>query len=331
MPPALSGGSIETKADPSERQSGQIRILPEHCRVSMARTEKMWQQKAARTMQQMLTQYHKSRIHVRFREPARVGGATNLLRQRSAASKCTIHVDLKQKWSDFALFSSFSAPGSVRNLPRQSGPAPTRAAPAAFRRVLSKMRSAPLRKSFLFICHSQGHGNYSFDNIFIMDTQILPEQRFTVDAAGGWVSYEDSGDFSESSSRPIIICLPGIGDLRSSYRLIVPLLNKAGYRTICMDLRGLGGSSTQFDDFSAESVGRDVVSLVLHLRSQKDQRKRKFFLLGNSMTAAASVYAAAELGKKKVPKVVMTGPFVRDAEMAFGTATFLRVLLGASI
>jgi pimeloyl-ACP methyl ester carboxylesterase len=161
-----------------------------------------------------------------------------------------------------------------------------------------------------------------------MDFANLPEQLLQLPNNIGQVSFDDSGDIDGSESKPIFVCLPGIGDTRSSYRFLAPLLHGAGYRTLRSDIRGMGASSAKFDDFSAESVGKDIVALISHVRSLTGQRKRRFILVSNSMTAAAAVYASAELGKKVVTHIVMLGPFVRDAEMGSLLKGFLRVLMG---
>lgn len=46
---------------------------------------------------------------------------------------------------------------------------------------------------------------------------------------GKFVSYTDYGETSGSSALPVIICLPGIGDLRSQYRFLAPILRVKAY------------------------------------------------------------------------------------------------------
>ena len=58
---------------------------------------------------------------------------------------------------------------------------------------------------------------------------------------------------------PLVICLPGLGDLRSVYRFLAPALAEVGFRVATMDLRGHGESDTTYDaydDVAAPSGGR---------------------------------------------------------------------------
>jgi pimeloyl-ACP methyl ester carboxylesterase len=54
-----------------------------------------------------------------------------------------------------------------------------------------------------------------------------------------------------------------------------------------MDLRGLGQSTTKWKDFSAQSVGSDIVALIKHLNVSPE---RGVVVIGNSMAAAAAVW-----------------------------------------
>src|SRR5258708_7606126 len=71
----------------------------------------------------------------------------------------------------------------------------------------------------------------------------------------GQIAYDDSG-----SGGSIVVCVPGLGDLRQQYRFLAPRLESAGLRVVTMDLRGLGESSTDWPDYSAASVGADIVA-----------------------------------------------------------------------
>ena len=73
----------------------------------------------------------------------------------------------------------------------------------------------------------------------------------------GRIAYDDT----QGTGRPVL-CVPGIGDLRQSTRHLESDLVEGGYRVIRMDLRGLGESSTTFTQYSASSVGSDIVALL---------------------------------------------------------------------
>jgi pimeloyl-ACP methyl ester carboxylesterase len=53
------------------------------------------------------------------------------------------------------------------------------------------------------------------------------------------LAYDDTG-----GSGPLVILLPGAGDVRSENRFLMPSLEEAGYRVVNADLPGHGGSPT---------------------------------------------------------------------------------------
>ncbi len=73
----------------------------------------------------------------------------------------------------------------------------------------------------------------------------------------GRIAYDDTG-----GSGPLVLAIPGMGDLRSEYRALRPLLQQAGYRVVTMDVRGHGETSALWSDYSARAVGRDAPAQV---------------------------------------------------------------------
>jgi pimeloyl-ACP methyl ester carboxylesterase len=130
----------------------------------------------------------------------------------------------------------------------------------------------------------------------------------------GRLAYDDSG------SGPPVVCVPGLGDLRSEYRHLAPHLVAAGYRVVTMDLRGHGDSDATFTDHSREAVGDDVVALLAHLDAGPAH------LVGTSFGAAAAVWAAAE-APDAVASVTLVGPFVRDTPVPALQRIGLRAML----
>lgn len=115
----------------------------------------------------------------------------------------------------------------------------------------------------------------------------------------GKIAYDDTGQ------GPLVVMVPGLGDLRAEYRLLAPRLVEAGYRVVTVDLRGHGQSSTGWSDYTSSAIGADVVALVRELDAGPAT------LVGTSMGAAAVAWAAAE-APAKVSGAVLIGPFVRD-------------------
>jgi pimeloyl-ACP methyl ester carboxylesterase len=131
--------------------------------------------------------------------------------------------------------------------------------------------------------------------------------------ADGEIAYDDTG-----GDGPVVICVPGIGDVRAQYRFLAPKLTAAGFRVVTMDLRGLGESTVGWSDYSAASVGADIVALIRHLGA------KHAYIVGNSMAAAAAVWAAAEV-PNQVEGIVLVGPFVRDMPTSMFLTGFLKV------
>jgi pimeloyl-ACP methyl ester carboxylesterase len=121
-----------------------------------------------------------------------------------------------------------------------------------------------------------------------------------LDRPNGRIAYDHVG------FGPLVVCLPGMGDVRSVYRFLVPPLAEAGLHVATMDLRGHGDSDTSFDTYDDVAAGADLIALVKHLGGPA-------ILIGNSMGAAAACWAAAE-APELVAALVLLGPFVRDGK-----------------
>ena len=136
----------------------------------------------------------------------------------------------------------------------------------------------------------------------------------TLARPGGTLAYEVAG------RGPLIVLLPGLGQLRSAYRHLVPALHDRGFRTAVVDLRGHGDSSVGWPAYGAESMGPDVVALIEALGGPA-------LLVGNSYGAGPAVWAAAER-PDLVAGVVLTGPFVRPLPTPWPVRAAMRVLFG---
>jgi pimeloyl-ACP methyl ester carboxylesterase len=130
---------------------------------------------------------------------------------------------------------------------------------------------------------------------------------------GGRIAYEVAG------SGPLVIAVPGMGDLRSVYRYLTPPLVAAGYRVVIADLRGHGDSDATFDSYDDVANGGDLVALVRHLGPPA-------VLIGNSMGAGVATWAAAE-APELVSGLVLLGPFVRNPPARRGAMLAFRLAL----
>ena len=129
----------------------------------------------------------------------------------------------------------------------------------------------------------------------------------------GRIGYDVAGDGS------LVVLVPGMGDLRASYRFLAPALRGAGYRVACTDLRGHGDSDTTFTSYGDEETAGDVIALIGELGGPA-------VVVGNSMGAGSAVLAAAQR-PGLVSGLVLVGPFVRNGKTSALQRLLLRVAM----
>lgn len=129
----------------------------------------------------------------------------------------------------------------------------------------------------------------------------------------GRLAYDDQG------SGPLIVAVPGLGDVRQSYRLFAPLLVAAGYRVVTLDPRGQGESSAAWPDYSPTALGDDLSALIESLNAGPA------VIVGNSYSGGAAVWTAAQT-PERVAGLVLIGAFVRDADVSAFQRLMIRVL-----
>lgn len=128
----------------------------------------------------------------------------------------------------------------------------------------------------------------------------------------GRISYTVTGD------GPLVVAVPGMGDLRGTWRELVAPLAEAGFRVAVMDLRGHGDSDTTFTAYGDEVTASDILALV-------DELGGPALLLGNSMAGSAAVIAAAER-PDAVAGLALVSPFLRGGPGGAFTRLMFRVL-----
>ncbi|MGD9696056.1 MAG: alpha/beta fold hydrolase [Thermoleophilia bacterium] len=127
-----------------------------------------------------------------------------------------------------------------------------------------------------------------------MSTMIL-------DRPAGWLSYDVTG------TGRLVLCSPGFGDLRSTFRELADRLAGAGLRAATTDLRGHGETSVGWPRYTGADVAEDMLAVAAHLSDEP------VVLVGNSFSADAAILAAAR-HPERVAALVVTGPFVRDPQ-----------------
>lgn len=131
----------------------------------------------------------------------------------------------------------------------------------------------------------------------------------------GRIAYDDTG-----GAGPLVICVPGLGDMRQQYRFLAPKLAAAGFRVVTMDLPGQGESSVDWPAYSPSIVGADIVAMVRHLGASKA------FIIGNSLAGGSAVWAAAEI-PDQTAGIVLIDPFTREMPTSSFLLAFLKVAM----
>ena len=129
----------------------------------------------------------------------------------------------------------------------------------------------------------------------------------------GRIAYELRGD------GPLVLCVAGMSDLRSTYRHLVGPLVDAGFRVATMELRGHGDSDTTFEEYDDRAAASDIAALAEELGEPA-------VVVGHSMAAGAAVIAAAER-RELVRGLVLVGPFVRDPRLNVVVRVLFRLLM----
>ena len=118
---------------------------------------------------------------------------------------------------------------------------------------------------------------------------------------------------------PLVLLVPGMGELRSTYRFLPPALVAAGYTVATTDLRGHGDSDASFPSYGDVDTAGDIVELLRELGAPA-------VVVGNSMAAGAAVIVAAE-HPELVRGLILIGPFVRQPETNALQNLLFRVLM----
>jgi pimeloyl-ACP methyl ester carboxylesterase len=106
---------------------------------------------------------------------------------------------------------------------------------------------------------------------------------------------------------PLIVCLPGMGDVRATFRHLAPELAAAGFRVAALDLRGHGDSGTAFTDHTPQAAADDAAALIRELGGPA-------LVLGVSVGGTAAAWLAATR-PELVSGIVLVGAFLRGDGM----------------
>lgn len=130
---------------------------------------------------------------------------------------------------------------------------------------------------------------------------------------------EGSVAFDVTGNGPLVVCVPGMGDLRSSYRFVQGELAAAGFRVAVTDLRGQGDSGATFTEYGDEPTAGDIAALITQLGGPA-------LVVGSSMAAGSAVLVGAQR-PELVTGLVLIGPFVREHDTPAWMRWMLRLMM----
>ncbi len=130
---------------------------------------------------------------------------------------------------------------------------------------------------------------------------------------GGRIAYDIAGN------GPLVVLVPGMGDLRATFRFLAPALREAGHRVVCTDLRGHGESDTTFASYGDVETAGDLAALITEVGGPA-------VVVGNSMGAGAAALVAAE-HPELVAGLVLVGPFVRNPHVGAPQRILMRAAM----
>ena len=134
-----------------------------------------------------------------------------------------------------------------------------------------------------------------------------------VRSGNGELAVDVSGD------GPLVICSPGMGDFRDAFAPLATHLRASGFRVACVDLRGHGDSTADFDSYGDDAIATDLLSVIDALG------RGQAILVGASISAAATVIAAGRR-PDQVAGLVLIGPYLRN-----GGSKFMRQVLHVAL
>lgn len=156
---------------------------------------------------------------------------------------------------------------------------------------------------------------------------MTPSTEF-IDVEGGRIAYEVTGE------GPLVVLSHGMGDNRSSYRFLAPLIAAAGFRVARVDMRGHGESSTGWPSYTRTDTAGDLMEVVRALGGPAVIVGQSFS--GGSATIAAATHpelvsAVVEIDPFTRPAKVSLRAFLRNAEYRRGGLLLVRMAMTGSV
>lgn len=139
----------------------------------------------------------------------------------------------------------------------------------------------------------------------------------------GTISYDVHTPAVGTADPTTVVLVPGMGDLRSTWRDVVGPLVDAGHRVVATDVRGHGDGSHAFTRHGVEPTAQDVSALLDALGVDA---AHPAVLVGSSF-AAGSVARVAALEPARVRGVALLAYAANDQPASAGVRAQIRLLM----
>lgn len=126
-------------------------------------------------------------------------------------------------------------------------------------------------------------------------------------------------DLVGPAGAPLVVCLPGMGDLRSAYRHLTPQLVARGLRVATLDLPGHGDSGISSEPVGQAQIARAAVALVERLGGPA-------IAVGHSFTPDSALLAT-QLAPASIVGAVAIAPWATTPEPSRAMAAVTRLVL----
>lgn len=122
---------------------------------------------------------------------------------------------------------------------------------------------------------------------------------------------------------PLVVCLPGMGDLRSAYRHLAPLLVARGLRVATLDLPGHGDSGISPQPVGQLAIARAAVALVERLGGPA-------IVVGHSFTPDSALLAS-QLAPERVVGAVAIAPWATTPQQRWPMRALTRLVTSTPV
>ncbi|WP_315837609.1 alpha/beta hydrolase [Bradyrhizobium prioriisuperbiae] len=150
-----------------------------------------------------------------------------------------------------------------------------------------------------------------------------------VDIGSGRIAFDVIGQ------GPLVVLSHGMGDNRSAYRFLAPLIAHAGYRVASVDLRGHGKSSIGWASYTHADSASDLIEVIRKLDGGPAT------IVGQSFSGGVATIAAAK-NPDLVNAIVEICPFTRPPSFSLpgllknahhrrGALLLIRFLISGSV